>query len=133
MKQIEVTILGQSYVLGCPDGGEALLNAAVHTVDREMSAIRDAGKVKARERIAVLAALNLAYQLADDGKAIEVRVFVHAPYDQYVNAGTRFWNASGIDVSIGANGVDIRTQSLVALIMFEMLKFTYPDYFNDKV
>jgi len=65
MKQLEVTILGQSYVLGCPDGGEVLLNAAVHTVDREMSAIRDAGRVKARERIAVLAALNLAYQLAD--------------------------------------------------------------------
>ncbi|HRH86107.1 MAG TPA: cell division protein ZapA [Rubrivivax sp.] len=65
MKQREVTILGQSYVLGCPDGGEALLSAAVASVDREMSAIRDAGKVKARERIAVLAALNLAYQLAD--------------------------------------------------------------------
>jgi cell division protein ZapA len=42
-----------------------LLSAAVTSVDREMSAIRDAGKVKARERIAVLAALNLAYQLAD--------------------------------------------------------------------
>ena len=65
MKQHEVTILGQSYILGCPDGGEALLAAAVASVDREMSAIRDAGKVKARERIAVLAALNLAYQLAD--------------------------------------------------------------------
>jgi cell division protein ZapA len=65
MKQREVTILGQSYILGCPDGGEALLSAAVVSVDREMSAIRDAGKVKARERIAVLAALNLAYQLAD--------------------------------------------------------------------
>ena len=65
MKQREVTILGQSYILGCPDGGEALLSAAVSSVDREMSAIRDAGKVKARERIAVLAALNLAYQLAD--------------------------------------------------------------------
>jgi cell division protein ZapA len=65
MKQHEVTILGQSYILGCPDGGEALLSAAVASVDREMSAIRDAGKVKARERIAVLAALNLAYQLAD--------------------------------------------------------------------
>ena len=65
MKQQEVTILGQSYILGCPDGGEALLGAAVASVDREMSAIRDAGKVKARERIAVLAALNLAYQLAD--------------------------------------------------------------------
>ena len=65
MKQLEVTILGQSYILGCPDGGEALLGAAVASVDREMSGIRDAGKVKARERIAVLAALNLAYQLAE--------------------------------------------------------------------
>ncbi len=60
MKQVEVTILGQSYILGCPDGGESALLEAVVDVDREMSAIRDAGKVKARERIAVLAALNLA-------------------------------------------------------------------------
>lgn len=65
MKQVEVTILGQSYRLTCPDDGEALLHAAVARVDREMSAIRDAGKVKARERMAVLAALNLAYLLAD--------------------------------------------------------------------
>ena len=65
MKQIEATILGQSYMLACPPDGEALLREAVAIVDREMSAIRDAGKVKARERIAVLAALNLAYQLAD--------------------------------------------------------------------
>lgn len=64
MSQLEVTILGQSYVLACPDGGERDLLEAVATVDREMSGIRDAGKVKARERIAVLAALNLAYQLA---------------------------------------------------------------------
>ncbi|GAP38464.1 cell division protein ZapA [Piscinibacter sakaiensis] len=64
MKQIEVTIMGQSYVLGCPEGGEAALLDAVQQVDREMSAIRDAGKVKARERIAVLAALNLGFQLA---------------------------------------------------------------------
>jgi cell division protein ZapA len=65
MKQMEVTIMGQSYILGCPDGGEMSLLAAVASVDKEMSAIRDAGKVKARERIAVLAALNLAYQLAE--------------------------------------------------------------------
>jgi cell division protein ZapA len=65
MKQMEVTILGQSYILGCPEGGEQSLLAAVASVDREMSGIRDAGKVKARERIAVLAALNLAYQLAE--------------------------------------------------------------------
>ena len=65
MKQIEATILGQSYMLACPPDGEALLREAVGTVDREMSAIRDAGKVKARERIAVLTALNLAYQRAE--------------------------------------------------------------------
>ena len=65
MKQVEVTIMGQGYVLGCPEGGETLLTAAVADVDREMSGIRDSGKVKARERIAVLAALNLAYQLAE--------------------------------------------------------------------
>jgi cell division protein ZapA len=65
MKQVEVTILGQSYLLGCPDGGETSLLEAVADVDREMSAIRDGGKVKARERIAVLAALNLAFALAE--------------------------------------------------------------------
>ncbi len=70
MKQLEVSILGQVYMLGCPEGGEALLRSAVASVDTEMSAIREAGKVKARERIAVLAALNLAYQLAERGGAL---------------------------------------------------------------
>ena len=70
MKQVEVSILGQVYMLGCPEGGEALLNAAVATVDKEMTAIREAGKVKARERIAVLAALNVAYQLAERGAVV---------------------------------------------------------------
>ena len=69
MKQVEVSILGQVYMLGCPEGGEAMLNAAVATVDKEMTSIRDSGKVKARERIAVLAALNVAYQLAERGAA----------------------------------------------------------------
>ena len=65
MKQIEVSIMGQSYLLGCPEGGEERLKEAVHQVDREMCAIRDSGKLKARERIAVLAALNLAYLLTE--------------------------------------------------------------------
>jgi cell division protein ZapA len=69
MKQLEVTILGQSYVLGCPEGGEVSLLEAVGNVDREMSAIRDSGKVKARDRIAVLAALNMAYALAQRPEA----------------------------------------------------------------
>jgi len=79
MKQVEVTILGQSYLLACPDGGEQLLQAAVAAVDREMSGIRDAGKVKARERIAVLAALNLAYRLAEAPRGAPVEAPAPAP------------------------------------------------------
>ena len=65
MKQLEVQIMGQSYLLGCPEGGEVRLQDAVHRVDAAMCKIRDAGKVRARDRIAVLAALNLAFDLAD--------------------------------------------------------------------
>ncbi len=68
MKQLEVQIMGQSYLLGCPEGGEARLLEAVERVDTAMCKIRDAGKVRARERIAVLAALNLAFDLADGGR-----------------------------------------------------------------
>lgn len=63
MKQVEVTIMSQNYVLQCPEDGEALLRQAVAKVDAAMCKIRDAGKIKARERIAVLAALNLAFEL----------------------------------------------------------------------
>ena len=64
-KQIEVQIMGQSYLLGCPEGGEARLQAAVNRVDEAMCKIRDAGKIKARDRIAVLAALNLAFDQSE--------------------------------------------------------------------
>jgi cell division protein ZapA len=64
-KQVEVQIMGQSYLLGCPEGGEGRLLEAVEKVDTAMCKIRDAGKVKARDRIAVLAALNLAFDVAD--------------------------------------------------------------------
>jgi cell division protein ZapA len=65
MKQLEVQIMGQSYLLGCPEGGESRLLDAVERVDTAMCKIRDGGKVKARDRIAVLAALNLAFDLSD--------------------------------------------------------------------
>src|SRR5262245_46773423 len=57
-----------------------------------------------------------AYKLADDGKSFDLRVFINQPYDKFVTAATRFWNASGIDVSLGAGGVEVRTESLVSLI-----------------
>jgi paraquat-inducible protein B len=58
----------------------------------------------------------IAYDLARDGAAVDITVFVDAPYDRYITSATRFWNASGVDVSVGAGGVDVRLQSLVALI-----------------
>ena len=65
MKQLEVQIMGHGYLLGCPEGGEAQLMAAVSRVDTAMCKIRDGGKIKARDRIAVLAALNLAFEAND--------------------------------------------------------------------
>ena len=68
-KQIEVQIMGQSYLLACPAGGESALLDAVERVDTAMCRIRDAGKVKARDRIAVLASLNLAFELSQKESA----------------------------------------------------------------
>ena len=65
MKQLEVQIMGQSYLLGCPENGDARMLDAVNRVDMAMCKIRDAGKIKARDRIAVLAALNLAFELPE--------------------------------------------------------------------
>ena len=64
-RQIDVQIMGQSYILGCPEGGEERLLGAVRKVDEAMCKIRDAGKIKARDRIAVLAALNLAFEQSE--------------------------------------------------------------------
>ena len=69
MKQLEVQIMGQNYLLGCPAGGESRLLEAVERVDTAMCRIRDASKVRARDRIAVLAALNLAFDLGERGSA----------------------------------------------------------------
>ena len=46
-----------------------------------------------------------------------IRIFVHAPYDQYVTANTRFWNASGVDVSLDAAGFRVQTESLVSILI----------------
>ena len=79
MNQVEVQIMGQSYLLGCPEGGETQLREAVERVDAAMCKIRDAGKVKARDRIAVLASLNLAFDLAAQQAAATAAPVVAAP------------------------------------------------------
>ncbi|MGJ7579222.1 cell division protein ZapA [Variovorax sp. RHLX14] len=78
MKQIEVQIMDQNYLLGCPEGGEAELREAVERVDTAMCKIRDAGKVRARDRIAVLASLNLAYDLGQQVAATSAALITMA-------------------------------------------------------
>lgn len=58
----------------------------------------------------------VAYELDADGTGVALKAFVHAPYDKYVNQHTRFWNASGIDVALNAEGLHVRTQGLAAVI-----------------
>lgn len=68
-----------------------------------------------------------AYELAADGNSIEATVFINAPYDKYVTTETRFWNASGIDVTAGANGFEIHTESIVSVLVGG-LGFDVPEF-----
>jgi paraquat-inducible protein B len=58
----------------------------------------------------------LGYSLDPDAKAVSLFAFVRTPYDAFVRAGTHFWNASGIDVSMGAKGLQVHTQSLTSIL-----------------
>jgi paraquat-inducible protein B len=80
----------------------------------------------------LLAGQVIAYDLAKDGKQIEIKVFVNAPFDKFVTTGSRFWNASGLDVSIGAGGIDVRSQSLVSLVAGGV-SFETPPFVQDTV
>src|SRR5690606_248754 len=51
-----------------------------------------------------------AYELDKDGKGVTLRVFVNAPYEKFVEANTRFWHASGLDMQVNASGLTLRTQ-----------------------
>lgn len=58
-----------------------------------------------------------SYKLDGSGKGVLFTTFIHAPYDRFVTANTRFWNASGVDLSLDAGGVKLNTQSLVSLLL----------------
>jgi paraquat-inducible protein B len=58
-----------------------------------------------------------SYELDKDGQSLSVKVFVNAPYDQYVTPNTRFWHASGIDVSLSASGLTVQTQSVLSILI----------------
>jgi paraquat-inducible protein B len=55
--------------------------------------------------------------IAPDGRSAQVGVFIHSPYDRFVTQEARFWNASGVDLSLDATGVKLQTQSLITLLL----------------
>jgi paraquat-inducible protein B len=58
----------------------------------------------------------VGYSLDPGGTGVTLKIFVNAPFDTYVNGGTRFWQASGIDMSINSDGVKLRTESLTSIL-----------------
>ena len=58
----------------------------------------------------------VGYALDPGGTGVTIKVFVNAPFDAFVTGGTRFWQASGIDMSVGSDGVRLRTESLTSIL-----------------
>jgi paraquat-inducible protein B len=59
----------------------------------------------------------LGWDIADMAEYVTIHAFVRAPYDSYVNAETRFWNASGLSVKLAGSGVEVQMESLKALLL----------------
>ena len=87
---------GKRYALKAPDIGSLYVGAPVYFHHLK------AGRL-------------VSYQMGAD-KSLDVRVFVDAPYDRFVHPTTRFWNASGVDLSLSAAGLKVETQALATII-----------------
>jgi paraquat-inducible protein B len=68
----------------------------------------------------------LGWDIGEMARSVTLRVFVRAPYDRYVTDETRFWNASGVSVKLGATGVELQLESLRALLLGGVA-FSTPD------
>jgi paraquat-inducible protein B len=88
---------GREYVLHAKDIGSLSIGSAVFY--RHIAA----GQV-------------VAYSLDPTGDSVTIKVFINSPYDQFVTHDTRFWQASGIDMSIDSEGVKLHTESLASIL-----------------
>lgn len=68
-----------------------------------------------------------AYKLSNDGKQVELQTFIQAPYDKFVTTDARFWQASGLDVTLNASGFNLNTQSLASIVAGG-IAFGYPEH-----
>ncbi len=57
------------------------------------------------------------YHLDGDGRSVLIDIFINAPWDRLIRKNSRFWNASGFDLKLGANGVSLSLESLATLMI----------------
>jgi paraquat-inducible protein B len=88
---------GRRFLLSAPDLGSLNIGAPIYY--RRIPVGRVAG-----------------YDLREDGSGVTLQVFVDRPYDRFVTDDTRFWNASGVDISINSSGVKVASQSLATIV-----------------
>ncbi|MFH2091809.1 MAG: MlaD family protein [Pseudomonadota bacterium] len=74
----------------------------------------------------ILAGEILGWELGNDRKSIFIHAFIRAPYNKIIKSNTRFWNISGMDVSVGSEGVSVHTESLESLL-YGGIAFETPD------
>ncbi|HYA76115.1 MAG TPA: MlaD family protein [Burkholderiaceae bacterium] len=58
----------------------------------------------------------VAFDLDADGQGVTLKVFINSPYEKYVTRDTRFWHASGVDMTLDANGIRVRTESVASIV-----------------
>jgi paraquat-inducible protein B len=125
------TLLSGAYVAVSPGDGEPGRRDFEGLSDPPVISTDEPGR-RFRLRSDALGSLNLGspvyyrsirvgqvtnFKLDEDGGAVTVEIFVNAPHDRLVHTNTRFWNASGVDVSLSADGVSIDTESLVSVLI----------------
>lgn len=69
----------------------------------------------------------VGYELDDDGQGVTIQIFVESPEDQFVEKATRFWNASGVNLSVDAGGLEVNTESLASVVTGGVA-FKKPEY-----
>ncbi|MCB8879907.1 MCE family protein [Acidisoma cellulosilytica] len=95
---LQSVVPGRNFVLQADHIGSVSLGAPIFYRDLQVGQI-------------------LGWDIGDMAKSVTIHAFVRAPYDAYVHADSRFWNASGLAVKLGADGVQVKIQSLDALLL----------------
>ena len=72
----------------------------------------------------------VSYKMNDEGTEVVTRIFIYKPYDKHINVNTRFWQSSGVNLSLGADGLKVETESIVSIISGG-ISFSTPGYLGN--